>query len=185
MSIFFTSDTHFFHQNILKYCPSTRKYANVQEMNEAIVADWNSKVASGDTVFHLGDMSFGRPAETEEILNRLNGRIVLIRGNHDPKNGKVFDILDSRCEEIHEYFELKIQGFQLNMFHYPIRAWNKYHHGAFHLHGHSHGSCKPVGRMLDVGWDNVGRVISLNEVINTLKNVPIDNVDHHDGENPR
>ena len=73
--IYFTSDTHFGHANIIKYCK--RPFANVDEMNIALVAAWNAKVKPEDTVYHLGDVTFKRL----DMVPLLNGTKILIRGN--------------------------------------------------------------------------------------------------------
>ena len=83
--IFLTSDTHFNHLNILRYESETRPFSSIEEMNEAIIANWNSVVSPEDTVYHLGDFFMGRYDAIEDILDRLNGTIKLIRGNHDTK----------------------------------------------------------------------------------------------------
>lgn len=82
--VFFTSDTHFNHTNIIQYCQ--RPFKSTDEMNEAMIDNWNSVVGEDDTVFHLGDFCLGGAEEWNKILNRLNGRIYLILGNHDLKN---------------------------------------------------------------------------------------------------
>lgn len=82
--VFFTSDTHFNHSNIIRFC--NRPFHNVEEMNETIIRNWNSVVAPDDIVFHLGNFCLGGAAEWTKILERLNGRIYLILGNHDLKN---------------------------------------------------------------------------------------------------
>ena len=84
--IFVTSDTHFNHINILKYESETRPFESVEEMNETIIANWNSVVGKEDIVYHLGDFFMGKLDEIEPILERLNGHIILIRGNHDSAN---------------------------------------------------------------------------------------------------
>lgn len=78
---FFISDTHFFNDNIIRYC--NRPFANAEEMNAALIHNWNSVVKPEDTVYHLGDFVMGRTDGVEPILSQLNGHIVLVRGNHD------------------------------------------------------------------------------------------------------
>ena len=80
-NVFFTSDTHFNHANIIKYC--TRPYANTDEMNEDLIKRWNSVVKPNDIVFHLGDFMFGNLNRFWEFRSRLNGQIYLVHGNHD------------------------------------------------------------------------------------------------------
>ena len=81
MSIFLTSDTHFNNDNIIKYCD--RPFFNHKDMNQALIANWNSVVKPEDTVYHLGDFIMGLADNTASILHRLNGHIHLVRGNHD------------------------------------------------------------------------------------------------------
>lgn len=78
--IFFTSDTHFGHANIIKFCK--RPFLNVDDMNEALVENWNKVVPEDGIVFHLGDFAFGGSNVWNEITPRLNGQIHLILGNH-------------------------------------------------------------------------------------------------------
>lgn len=81
MAIWFTSDTHFCHANVIKYC--NRPFADVHEMNRELVRRWNDRVALRDTVYHLGDFAFGPKPAIAAWRRRLNGRIILVRGNHD------------------------------------------------------------------------------------------------------
>ena len=82
--IFITSDNHFFHYNIIKYC--NRPFKTYQEMNEEMIKKWNSVVGVNDIVLHLGDFAFKGKAYL--IRPRLNGTIILIRGNHDTNINK-------------------------------------------------------------------------------------------------
>lgn len=82
-NIFFTSDTHFGHTNIMKYCK--RPFSSVEEMNETLINNWNSVVGENDIVFHLGDFGFVGSQEFKAIIERINGNIYLITGNHDRK----------------------------------------------------------------------------------------------------
>lgn len=77
----FTSDTHFGHQNIIRYCD--RPFSNTDEMDEAIIANWNEVVAPEDTVYHLGDVALGAIAESLPKVARLNGYKICVLGNHD------------------------------------------------------------------------------------------------------
>ena len=83
MAIFYISDTHFGHKNVLKY--DNRPYFTVAEMDADLIRRWNNAVKPTDTVYHLGDFSWLKPAEESEILQQLNGTKILIRGNHDYK----------------------------------------------------------------------------------------------------
>ena len=79
--IYFTSDTHFSHEAIIKYC--CRPFKTVEKMDEALVKNWNEVVPEDGIVFHLGDVGFGQPKYINDILRRLNGKIYLVIGNHD------------------------------------------------------------------------------------------------------
>lgn len=81
MKFFITSDTHFNHANIIKYC--NRPFSSVEEMNEALIKNWNEVVSNDDTVLHLGDVALGNKEMAEAIIKRLNGKKILIMGNHD------------------------------------------------------------------------------------------------------
>lgn len=157
-NIFFVSDTHFNHDNIIKF--SNRPFEDVNEMNESIKESWNSVVGKHDHVFMLGDVALGKPKDVTNLLYALNGYIYLIKGNHEKavlsnENNK------RRFEWIKDYYELKEKstGFKICMFHYPCRQWNKCHRGAWHLFGHVHGKLEhwPWGRSMDVGVDNAVR----------------------------
>lgn len=79
--IFLTSDTHFSHSNIIKYCD--RPFTSTEEMNEELVRRWNSVVGKDDIVYHLGDFMMGSKEDIRIMVARLNGRIKLVMGNHD------------------------------------------------------------------------------------------------------
>jgi calcineurin-like phosphoesterase family protein len=135
MPIFFTADTHFGHSNIIEY--DSRPFSNADEMDEALIKNWNRAVGPGDSVYHLGDVSLARPERTKEILDSLNGKIYLIRGNHEAsaEHKLCFD----RFEWIKDYFLLKVSGYPpIALMHYCMRIWDRKHHGAWHLFGHSH-----------------------------------------------
>src|SRR3990167_7898211 len=77
------SDNHFFHSNIILPTYSNRPFKHVDEMNEAMIENWNAKVAPDDTIRVIGDFSFGSAEKTANVLRRLNGTKILIEGNHD------------------------------------------------------------------------------------------------------
>jgi len=103
MKIFVTADTHFNHENIIKYC--NRPYKNSKEMNEEIIKNWNEVVSKNDIIYHLGDFGFGSKEELKEIFDRLNGKKYLIMGNHDFRVGKKYyyelgfiEVYKKQCE---------------------------------------------------------------------------------------
>lgn len=83
MGIFFISDTHFCSDNIIKYCG--RPFKDAADMNEKLIQNWNSVVGEDDLVYHLGDFVMHQSENIPPIVERLNGRIVLVRGNHDTR----------------------------------------------------------------------------------------------------
>lgn len=181
--IHFTSDTHWFHSSVLRY--SNRPFADVTEMDEALIENWNSVVKPKDTVYHLGDVAFGKRSKIKTLLERLNGHKHLILGNHDREIEKRPAELTGTglFESIQHYKELR-QDPLIVMFHYSGRTWNKAHYGSIMLYGHSHGSSKPYGRSLDVGVDckevtNEYRPISLDEVLEYMRTREYVKMDRH------
>lgn len=175
---FFTSDNHFFHKKILELCPNTRKGSSLEELHELMIEKWNNTVKPNDTVEILGDFSFGKSQNTKAILERLNGIKNLVKGNHDHW---LSPITESYFANITDYKEVKLDNLNLVMFHYPITQWNRCHYGAIHLHGHTHGTFKGNGKILDVGIDNrVTGDMGLwewSEILEYMKDRPV--VKHH------
>lgn len=85
MKMFLISDTHFNHTNIIKYCD--RPFHSAHEMNEALIYNWNSVVSENDIIYHLGDFGLGNDEQVKAITSRLNGKKILILGNHDVRRG--------------------------------------------------------------------------------------------------
>ena len=81
MKFFIISDTHFGHEQIIKYCG--RPFKSTKEMDEMLIKNWNEVVSNNDTIIHLGDVGFGKKAYIASIIKRLNGKKILIMGNHD------------------------------------------------------------------------------------------------------
>ena len=133
--VFFTSDTHFNHANILNFC--NRPFADVEEMNEALIARWNNVVGKNDTVFHLGDFCFGGAAEWTRLLDRLHGKIHLIVGNHDLKNLRQGII--NRFEEVTMQSQIQIDEHLIYLNHYPFLCYSgAYRPEVWQLFGHVH-----------------------------------------------
>lgn len=183
--IHFVSDTHFYHKNVIQY--SNRPFASVEEMNEKMIAAWNEKVAEDDTVYHLGDFAFINYQQLRTLLRRLNGWKHLILGNHDKEIARHrTDLLHGvNVVSVQHYVELKAEGHFFVLFHYGQRVWNKSHHGAIHLYGHSHGSLPPHGKSVDVGVDckeitSEYRPVSIVEVLDYMSKRTFQVVDHHE-----
>lgn len=163
---FITSDTHFGHKNILKH--AGRPFSSVEEMDRELIARWNAKVPENAVVYHLGDFCLGTPEYAFEVLAQLNGKIRWFLGNHDSwvttksdAGQKPRSKYMNRVREAVEWFrpysfhETKTEdGRLVVMSHYAFDVWNRSHHGAWHLHGHSHGTLPDGGRLrMDVGID--------------------------------
>lgn len=158
--IFFTSDTHFSHGNIIRYC--NRPFSSAQDMNRQIIDNWNSVVMSDDIIYHLGDFAFVKNEyEVGAILSKLNGKIYFIFGNHDRSMHNFFsrplykEKYYHKIINLNHHAEIKIDGQAITLNHYAMRVWNKSHHGAWQLYGHSHGTLPddPNARAIDVGVD--------------------------------
>jgi len=166
MTILFTSDTHYMHGNIIKYCK--RPFADREVMTKALIDNWNAVVSQQDTVYHLGDVSFCGDVETKEILDQLNGTIILMIGNHDRNIRKHLNSrYGGRFAEIHTgQITVELDGQSVMMSHYPVYDRDFINAGGWMLHGHCHGTMEPrLYRMLDVGVDSHKfKPITLQEV---------------------
>jgi calcineurin-like phosphoesterase family protein len=175
--IWFTSDTHFGHAGILFMRP--RFGGVVAAMDGWMIDTWNETVGPKDHVFHLGDFSFHKPAETLDILAKLHGIKYLVRGNHDRNN------LNAACLAmfdggVEHYHEITVGSQLLVLCHFPFRSWNGMHHDSWNLHGHSHGSLPAVGKQLDVGVDvHQFKPISYDLVAADMANKKFVRTDHH------
>ena len=182
--IWFISDTHFGHKNIIKF--SSRPFGDVTEMNESLIKSWNNVVSIDDDVYHNGDFGLTSSNKILSILERLNGNIHLITGNHEK------GILSSAaCKErfvwIKPYHEMYIDKQFIVLSHYGMRVWNKSHHKSWQLYGHSHDSMEHEtwGRSMDVGVDSAYRILgefrpfSFEEIKTIMDTRQHNPVDHH------
>ena len=148
MAVWFTADTHFNHAGALSLY--RRPFSSVVEMNEAMIARWNTVVEPDDEVWHLGDFALRTgAAAAAALLGQLNGRKHLVTGNNDPPEIVTLEAWAS----VQAYAELRVNGRRLVLCHYAFRTWNGMAKGALNLHGHSHGRLKPLPRQTDVGVD--------------------------------
>lgn len=155
-------------------------------MNEELIRIWNEHVGQFDDVYHLGDFALTSPKKTLSILERLNGNIHLIKGNHEKS------VLEkSYCRDkfvwIKDKHEFYIDKQFIVLLHYGMRVWNKSHHGSWHLYGHSHDSMEHEvwGRSMDVGVDSAARILgeyrpfSYEEIARIMSKREHNPVDHH------
>ena len=142
MNIFLISDTHFGHSNIIKY--ENRPFNNAEEMDEIMITNWNSVVKNGDKIFHLGDIIFkGNKENSQKLLNRLNGDIILIKGNHDNHSNSWYR--DCGINEVYSCPILYSEFYLLS--HYPI--YINENTPFVNIHGHIHSS-----KYVSNGYDN-------------------------------
>ncbi len=206
----FVSDLHWNHDKPFLY--GNRGYASAQEHKDGVIHRWNEVCTNRSIVFHLGDFVFKDPdgAEFRRLLDRLNFRILyLMLGNHNSGLKKVYaerlglDFPSAAANQMEaypltwefkqdrfviflpEYAEAFINGQHIVMCHFPIIAHNRVGHGAWHLCGHSHGTCEITnvdtasGLRLDVGVESFGRPITFGELKMRFADRKVTLFDHH------
>lgn len=192
MTVFFTSDHHFGHQNIIDFCE--RPFESVEHMNEMMVLWWNETVGPDDTVYYLGDFAMGRIADNLPIVGRLNGTKILYPGNHDrcwkgDTAGEKLarwtgEYLDAGFAEIRDdgWYDpegsIWLSHFNFWVSHFPYHGESvggredRYSgmrpddNGQYLLHGHVHDAWQQRGRMINVGvdvWDY--RPVALDTIL--------------------
>lgn len=171
----FTSDTHFHHANILAYNPN-REWADIDAMNEGIIARWNSVVKPNDFVWHLGDYDMNGKDRALDLVKRLNGQIGLVSGNHDKcwvgNNVTFVKLLNQRQRYLDAGFafvtdaaQVKMDGKVFMLSHFPYQGdhtegdryneWRLRDEGRWLLHGHTHNVEQRLhdGKQIHVGMD--------------------------------
>jgi calcineurin-like phosphoesterase family protein len=144
--IWFTSDQHFSHYNIIEHCG--RPFNTVEAMNRAIIDNFNALVNPLDEIYHLGDFTMKGIDHATRYLEALNGTHYHIIGNHDRKNMQRAGFKWSKDVHMLKYGELRVW-----LSHYSHRSWPKKHYGSIHLYGHSHGLLEFLPHSVDVGVD--------------------------------
>jgi calcineurin-like phosphoesterase family protein len=169
--VFFTSDPHFGHKNIIRFC--NRPYEDLDEMHKDMIERWNNTVPKDGIVFILGDVAFHMSKnKIKDILNQLNGKKYLIMGNHDR-----LDSLPLECfEHISMMDQIVIKNINIDgeseyitciLSHYPLMRWAGVTRGVISLHGHEHGNIPNKEYMfnqMDVGWDTFGQPYSWQDI---------------------
>ena len=209
--IFFTSDTHYGHTNICRGVTNwrdengnvpihqTRDFETLDQMNDKIVESINSTVGENDTLFHLGDWSFGGFDNIEEFRNRINCKnIHLILGNHDHHIERNKNDIQRLFSSVHQYLRLQVSimpgtklyagEMDLVLMHYPIASWHNMNDGVIHLHGHVHlppDKKLSQGKAMDVGVDGNNLMpYSLGQIMKIMQTQPIAKLslpqDHHE-----
>jgi calcineurin-like phosphoesterase family protein len=149
-NICFTADFHFGHDNIIRYC--NRPFRSVEEMDQTILDRLNASVKANDILYFLGDFCIGSKAKALEHRKQIRcKKIFAVPGNHDKQVRKLTD----EFSWLSNLAEISIHGQPIVICHYAMRVWNRSHHGAWHLYGHSHGNLPdtPTSLSMDVGVD--------------------------------
>lgn len=150
--IWFSSDWHLGHNNVIKPDFCNRPYDNIEAMSESIITNWNANVKPEDDGYLLGDIIWKKA--NVNLLNSLNGHLHLIIGNHDHD----FVVKHPRWESTQDGKRIKYEGHTFVLYHYPIESWYKQDHGYIHLHGHTHSGLShqisTISRRYDVGVDS-------------------------------
>lgn len=199
--IWFTSDWHLGHKNIVgpdvsKWASGYRDFKTLEEMDHTIMATYNKYVKERDLVYHLGDLCFGSALKWIHYLRQLKPTIMFyVTGNHDHETP--YDLEGDWFSSVSQLLEVKIQGTKFVLCHYPMRTWNKSHHGSIHLFGHEHGEMPDYyigpgpfdyAKAIDVGVDHIyklkgeWRPIHLDEVFEIMKTRVPTSMGHHNGE---
>jgi calcineurin-like phosphoesterase family protein len=183
LRVWFTSDHHFGHANIIKYCD--RPFKTVGEMDARMVGLWNSVVGIDDVVYHLGDLTLGDVHDAAHYLSQLNGQIKIVPGSHDGRwlsdfSPNVTGWAGHPVEILPPLVSLEFPGLGdekwpqvIVLCHYAMRVWDRSHYGAWHLYGHSHGRLPGHGKSFDVGVDCMDFTpLSLEQVVEKMRGLP-------------
>jgi calcineurin-like phosphoesterase family protein len=144
MTIYFTSDLHLGHKNIIRL--SNRPFETIEEMDAELIAQYNATVKPGDTVYDLGDFSFKNP---KQYLDQLIVQPIRIKGSHDHDLKEPRMLVIKPNDILDEYGDPLV----ITLCHYSMRSWEKSHYGSWALYGHHHGMLAPYGLSFDVGVD--------------------------------
>lgn len=194
--IWFTSDNHFWHKNVIRLC--NRPFAHLHEMHEYMIQEWNKRVKDNDKIYVLGDFSFANKTMTKPIIDRLKGHKILILGNHDRHAAKMVDM---GFQEVHENIYIDIGHKQrVYLSHFPYHPMMIYRNNGKNveieypfekidkrymhkrivdtgedwlLHGHVHCAWEQNGRQINVGVDVNGFApVSHEKILQMIKAGP-------------
>ncbi len=185
--IWFSSDFHLGHRNIVKgvsdWESGYRDFQKIEEMDHTILDSINKRVQPEDTLYFLGDFSFGGHTKIPEYRSRIACQIIHVcRGNHDEK----IDLYKEHFTSIQDVLTVKHGKHTFFLSHYSHRTWLGSHKGILHLYGHSHGTISDFGKSMDVGIDVAKRLkgeyrpFSIEEIIQIMDKKEIEYPDHHD-----
>ncbi len=162
--IYYTSDLHLGHQNIIRLC--NRPFADVEEMDEALIENWNRRVGKDDLVYLLGDIVWQRK-KVPYYMERLQGRKILIStGNHDAPwvNREEYR---GYFELVVPYLETKLHGHPVTLCHYPMLEWRDSREESeaklgYLIHGHIHNRVSEEYRMLYIQHNALNAGVDIN-----------------------
>ena len=161
MRTFFTSDSHFGHDNIIRHCK--RPFQDGTQMDRALMDAWNRVVSTGDVVYHLGDFSLPPAAVISDLLKNLHGTKHLIVGNHDRTHGV------TGWASMQEMAKISVDGQSVFLCHYPMREWPGMWQGTVHLYGHVHGNLQPMPGSMEVSADVWGgKPVQMTDILNAV-----------------
>lgn len=173
--VWFTSDLHINHDNIIKYCK--RPFTSTEDMNESLIKRWNSKVSQDDIVYVVGDVFLGDPAQAAPIVQRLNGKKILILGNHDrsPKT-----MIASGFNEVHRRLEITLRdGRKALLSHKPLPEMLLREYD-LQIHGHRHVEPAVSGKRINVCVDLWGyEPVHESEICDIILNPELDSSEYH------
>lgn len=139
--VYFTSDLHLGHENVLNWRTG---FSSIEEMDEKLISNWNSRIHKNDFVIITGDLIYKSRRSPTEYLDALKGRKILIKGNHDTDWLK--DLTDEQVaeyfEDIYDMYSLKRNGVKLRFCHYPMIAWESSRQDSILICGHIHDKRK-------------------------------------------
>ena len=135
--IYFTSDLHLGHENVLKW---RKVFSSIEEMDNILISNWNHRVHANDFVIIIGDLIFRNNNSAKEYLSSLKGKKILVKGNHDTEWIKEFsdNQIAEYFEGIYDIYSMKRNGVKLRFCHYPMIAWESSRHESILICGHIH-----------------------------------------------
>ena len=136
MTIRYIADMHLDHQDIIDY--DDRPFRDTEEMNRVLTERWNSVCKEEDLTYIIGDFCSGGADRWRELLGALNGRKVLLLGNHDNAEAARQMAEEKLLEDAAPYLEIEDEGRQVVLCHYPIVPFHNHWFGTIHLYGHVH-----------------------------------------------
>jgi calcineurin-like phosphoesterase family protein len=160
--IYFTADTHFGHEAILRHCPERMcAFGDIETMDTTLIDNINNVVGRNDTLYHLGDFCWKNAGHYRQRIRCR--KIHVVRGNHDSSSLK-------KCVSTMNHM-LFLKKLKLHACHYPLESWLWSPYNGIHFHGHSHGRLRQINNRLDVGIDSIfkltgeWRPVSIDEAL--------------------